>query len=146
MKTKKKEIKKLFFAVAVIIAVIVTAYFIFSNQNHETATTVTTTTTLKIAGTTISTTVYQPKFIVSPRNLTYNDGKITVSIKSDQISNWIGESVDGNSVVEECYSCISFERYDMSFPIGTHTLTVYVEDENGEVKTDAVTFTVIQIK
>jgi hypothetical protein len=74
----------------------------------------------------------------------YSNGRITVSIRANDVVKWIGESVDNGAVVKECYDCVSFERYDMSFPAGKHTLTAYVEDKNGRQETATVVFTVLK--
>jgi len=142
----KKDKRKVVFILLVFFAYLVVLYFLSLHKSVTITTSPTTTvsTTTTTVATTVSstTTTVQGITIISPKNMVYNDGKITVSIKADDISNWIGESVDNGTIVKECYSCLSFERYDMSFPIGKHTLTAYVEDSGGNLKTATVEFTV----
>ena len=81
--------------------------------------------------------------VISPKNTCYNDGRITVSVRANENSNWMGESFDGGSVIKECYNCISFAAYHYLFSLGNHNMTVYVESINSIVETAIINFEVL---
>ena len=146
----KKDRRRMFFSFVAIAAAVVIYIFYSMQEPAETyATTTTSRTTIATTTSTSTTSVPLPQepegfTIISPQNMAYSDGRIIVSIRASEVSRWIGEAVDSGTLVKECYDCLSFERYDMSFPPGIHVLTAYVEDRSGNVRTGRVVFTVLK--
>jgi len=148
MKRTRKSRILLFF---VLIFIALAEIYFFSSQNTYTDTATTSSSTIAYpitssaySTTSVATTTTVPTTftVISPQNVVYSNGRITISVRANEVSNWIGESIDGGSIVEECYNCMSFERYDISFPAGKHNLTAYVEGKDGKLETSVVNFEV----
>ena len=79
--------------------------------------------------------------IVSPKNRTYTEGRVILSVKAEDIGD-IYTKIDYREEIFECGRCNGFTRYDLVFDKGVHKIEVRGVFERRECR-KSVVFSVV---
>jgi len=83
-----------------------------------------------------------PLSINSPKNMTYENGDIFLSVSSNKLMVWMNDSLDRENLKNQCTFCYDFRIYGYELKPGTHTYSVEAMTEEGTILSQTVVFTV----